>query len=139
MSKILLAFILCIFVLNISYGQEKWSHDNRALPKPPIGKYIPLPLSPAWENTNTAARVFQTPVGDILVGPSIRVLPNNHQQDEIVLVRHPTNQLIMFGAANTTTPVYAQGGYLTTDGGLTWLVQTIYLLFPSHRVTPVPR
>jgi hypothetical protein len=117
MIKFLQVFTFCILILNVVHSQEKWSQD-RALRKPQTN-YSQLPL-PLWENTNTSSRIFQTPVGDILVGPSIRVLPNSHQQDEIVLVRHPTNQSILFGGANTTTPVFAQGGYLTTDGGLTW-------------------
>src|SRR5207248_982426 len=103
------------------YSQEKWSVDRRMTAKPYIGRYTSLPDNNYnWENPNHISRVFTAGSEMVVVGPNVRVLPNSHQQDEIVLVRHPTNQLIMFGGANTTTPTWGQGGYITTDGGLTW-------------------
>src|SRR6266511_1390949 len=77
--------IVLLLLLNFSFSQEKWSVSRNSTRKP-VGNYVPLPMAPVWENTNTETRFYQTPVGDITVGPNVRVLPNTHQQDEIVLV-----------------------------------------------------
>jgi hypothetical protein len=120
--KNFLAVILLISLISINFAQERWNIDRRTLPKPPIGNYTVLPdNSNSWVNEIHSSRVYQTPQGTMVVGPNVRVLPNTHQQDEIILVKSPVNPLIMFGSANTTVGTsYGQGAYITTDGGATW-------------------
>ncbi len=138
MKKIFVLFILLSFI-SISTAQQKWSVDRRTLSKPPLGKYDPLPDNfYNWENNNHSTRVFQTPQGMLTVSPNLRVLPNTHQQDEIILKTNPVNPLIMFGAANTTTPTYGQGGYITTDGGVTWTGNDLLPPFTTASSDPGP-
>jgi Neuraminidase (sialidase) len=119
----LLASLLLVCSLTFAQDtQQKWSIDRRMTSKPPIGKYTPLPGNIHWENPNHDSKIYNTQIGSFVVSPNIRVLPNSNQQDEVILVRHPSNQLIMFGSANTTVggSSYGQGSYITTDGGVTW-------------------
>lgn len=111
-------FMVIFAAVNLN-AQEKWSTTR----KPVMGEYSKLPSeNNSWNNTNKTTQFYTTDNMVITVGPSVRVLPtSNAQQDEIILVRHPTNQNIMFGGANTTVGgVYGQGGYWTTNGGTTW-------------------
>ncbi len=138
MKKLLLLFVI-ISLCNLVNAQEKWSVDRRISAKPYLGNFTPLPDNNYnWENTNHTSKIYNTPMGDIVVGPNIRVLPNSHQQDEIVLVRSPINQSIMFGGANTTTPTYGQGGYITTDGGVTWTGNDLLPPFTQSSSDPAP-
>ncbi len=118
-------------------SQERWSNTK----KPVIGIYSKLPNeSNIWQNSNKTIKVYQTDNLVITVGPSIRVLPSaNAQQDEIILVRHPSNQNIMFGGANTTVSgIFAQGGYITTDGGATWSGNNMLPPFTQSSSDPGP-
>ena len=95
----------------------------------------------AWDNPNKATHTYTINDVAVTVGPKVRVLPSsNAQQDEIVLVRHPSNQNIMFGAANTTVngSTYGQGGYLTTDGGTTWTGNNLLSPFTGNSSDPGP-
>jgi len=119
MKKHLILLLLFIFSL-ITISQERWSQISRK----PVGIYTKLPSEIySWQNTNTKITVYQGQPFVITVGPSVRVLPNSNQQDEIILVRHPTNQNIMFGSANTTVSgsTFGNASYVTTNGGTTWI------------------
>ena len=113
-SVLLLIFIFSVTCLQ---SQERWSTS-----KPVTGNYGKLPSEAnGWQNTNKEIRVYQILNDAISIGPSVRVLPNSNQQDEIVLVRNPLNANIMFGSSNTTVGSnYGQGSYVTTNGGVTW-------------------
>lgn len=118
-------------------SQERWSNTK----KPVMGIYPKLPNeSNSWQNSNKSIKVYQSDNLVITVGPSIRVLPSsNAQQDEIILVRHPSNQNIMFGGANTTVSgIFAQGGYITTDGGATWSGNNMLPPFTQSSSDPGP-
>lgn len=116
-------------------SQEKWSQTKK-----PVGVYSKLPSGIySWQNTNTKTVIHQFTDMVITVGPSVRVLPNSNQQDEIILVRHPTNQNIMFGGANTTAGgIFGQGGYITTDGGNTWTGTDLLSPFTQSSSDPGP-
>ncbi|MCI0715698.1 MAG: T9SS type A sorting domain-containing protein [Chlorobi bacterium] len=130
--------LICLMALNgFTLSQERWSNTK----KPVIGIYSKLPNeSNIWQNSNKTIKVYQTDNLVITVGPSIRVLPSaNAQQDEIILVRHPSNQNIMFGGANTTVSgIFAQGGYITTDGGATWSGNNMLPPFTQSSSDPGP-
>src|SRR5258706_13570854 len=114
--KNFLAVIILFSLISSAFAQEKWSIDRRTMSKPPMGRYIELPdNNSAWVNETHSTRVFQTPQGMVVVGPNVRVLPNSHQQDEIVLVKSPVNPLIMFGGAKKTTPPNGHGASWTTN------------------------
>ena len=139
MKKSLLLFFI-LFLVQTLYSQEKWSVDKRKISKPPVGQYKPLPVEANnWENPNTSDRVVNTPFGRVVVPPNVRVLPNSNQQDEVILVRHPLNPLIMFGSANTTAgSQFGQGSYTTTNGGLNWFGTDIIPTFGSSPSDPGP-
>jgi len=117
-----LIFVLMLLIAQSAMTQEKWSMDKRKISKPPIGKSVQLPaVETNWVNPNTSERVVYTPYERITVTPNFRVLPNSNQQNEVILIRHPTNPNIMFGSANTTVgSSYGNAAYVTTNGGLNW-------------------
>jgi hypothetical protein len=121
MNKVLILLVIIGFV-SITTAQEKWSHDPKSMSKPPIGNYSELPDNNYhWENYNHTTKVYYTKDGVLSVGPSFRVFPNTHQQDEVVLVKSYAHPLVLFGSANTTVgSTYGQAAYITTNGGLTW-------------------
>jgi hypothetical protein len=139
MKKIFVLFILLGFI-SITTAQEKWNYDSKSMPKPPIGNYTQLPDNfKYWENNNHTTRVYQTAQGLLSVGPNFRVLPNSHQQDEIVLVKSYANPLVMFGSANTTVGgTFGQGAYITTDGGTTWFGTDVIPTFNFQTSDPAP-
>ncbi len=135
--KFFAVLLIAIFALANVQAQEKWSTTR----KPVMGSYTKLPSETnSWQNTNRTIQVYNLNNMVITVGPSVRVLPTaNAQQDEIILVRHPLNQNIMFGGANTTAGgVYGQGGYLTTDGGATWTGNNLLSPFTQSSSDPGP-
>lgn len=135
--KFLAVLLIAIFAFANVQAQEKWSTSR----KPVMGSYTKLPSETnSWQNTNRTIQVYNLNNMVITVGPSVRVLPTaNAQQDEIILVRHPLNQNIMFGGANTTAGgVYGQGGYLTTDGGATWTGNNLLSPFTQSSSDPGP-
>ncbi|HWA05805.1 MAG TPA: sialidase family protein, partial [Ignavibacteria bacterium] len=135
--KFFAVLLIAIFAITNIQAQEKWSTTR----KPVTGNYTKLPSENySWQNTNRTTAVYQLDNMVITVGPSVRVLPtSNAQQDEIILVRHPLNQNIMFGGANTTAGgVYGQGGYITTDGGATWTGNNLLSPFTQSSSDPGP-
>ncbi len=135
--KYFAVLLVVLFSATILQAQEKWSTTR----KPVMGNYSKLPSElNSWENPNKATRTVYVNDMVFTVGPNIRVLPTaNAQQDEIILVRHPTNQNIMFGGANTTAGgVYGQGGYITTDGGTTWTGNNLLSPFTQNSSDPGP-
>jgi hypothetical protein len=132
------ALLLVIIFTAVSLNaQEKWSSTK----KPVNGTYSKLPSETnAWQNLNKTTEFYTTDNMVITVSPSVRVLPTaNAQQDEIVLVRHPTDQNFMFGGANTTAAgVYGQGGYWTTNGGVSWTGNNLLSPFTQSSSDPGP-
>jgi hypothetical protein len=100
---------------------EKWNPDPSMMKIYQQGAYIPLP-----QNDNlvfsTSARYISTPNGVFAVSPNFRVHPSAGTQSEVPITRHPSNQLIMLGSANTFRggSTFSTGVYVTTDGGATW-------------------
>lgn len=139
MKKLILLLLLSFVSLQIT-AQERWSRDPRTSSKPPVGKYQQLVSdSYNWTNTNTETRVIQTGQSFVIIFPNIRVLPNSNQQDEITMVRHPSNQNILFGGANTTAGgIFGQGGYISTNGGVTWTGNDLLPPFSQSSSDPGP-
>jgi hypothetical protein len=135
MKNIFILLIIITFITLSSSSQERWSETK----KPVMGSYVNLPSPEGNWQPSKIHNVYQFGNMLITVGPSIRVLPSSAQQDEIILVRHPSNQNIMFGGANTTVGgTYGQGGYLTTDGGNTWTGTNLLPPFTSNSSDPGP-
>ncbi|MEZ4823976.1 MAG: hypothetical protein R2942_16855 [Ignavibacteria bacterium] len=112
MKKLFTLFFVLIFIQS-AFTQERWSVDKSKTSKPPLSNYQILPGNfTKWENPNKSDRVIYTQQGRVTVAPNIRVLPNSNQQDEVILVRHPTNPNIMFGSANTTVGTAFRTGIL---------------------------
>lgn len=133
MKNLLTVLIAFFLLLNLSFSQEKWSTDPRMISKPK-GTYSPLPVDrPEYVNPNTTARVFYTTAGPMSVGPNFRVYPTaSNQEDELILIRHPSNPNFMFGSANTTVgSVYGQGVYVTTNGGVNWFGGDVMNVSPN--------
>jgi len=139
MKKVFIFIILIGLVSTIS-AQEKWSRDERSMSKPPIGNYSELPGNNYhWENLNPIRKIYNTKDGIFSVGPSFRVLPNTHQQDEVILVRSYAHPLLMFGSANTTVgSQFGQAEYITTDGGVTWSGSDVIPAFSYLTSDPAP-
>jgi hypothetical protein len=137
MKYYLLLFIFICSSANV-ISQEKWSQTR----KPVMGNYTKLPNEGYnWQNTNTKIQVYQFDNSAITVGPNVRVLPSSPtaQQDEIILVKHPTNVNIMFGGANTTVSgTYGQGGYITTNAGINWSGTNLLAPFTQSSSDPGP-
>ena len=137
MKYIILILTLTLIYTSGSNSQEKWSQTR----KPVMGSYSKLPdYSNSWENSNRTVQTYTYDNSAVTVGPNIRVLPtSNAQQDEIVLVRHPTNHNIMLGGANTTVSnTYGQGAYITTDGGISWYGNNLISPFSQSSSDPGP-
>ncbi|MDL1887683.1 hypothetical protein FBQ84_07545, partial [Ignavibacteria bacterium CHB1] len=63
--------------------------------------------------------------GDAIVSPNFRPYPTtNTNQSEVIIVRHPLNQNMMWASANMTTIggslFISEGLYLTTNSGVNW-------------------
>jgi hypothetical protein len=60
---------------------------------------------------------------NLKVGTNFRIFPSTFSQTEVFIVRHPTNDNILFSSANTWNPsdfFISEGVYVTTDGGQSW-------------------
>lgn len=126
MKKLL--FLISLFCLGAFFFMGQKSQDNSPKWNDPSmtkiyqqGEYIPLPQS---DNIvfSTSPRNVSTPNGVFAVSPNFRVHPSAGTQSEVPIVRHPSNQLIMLGSANTYRggSTFSTGVYVTTDGGVTW-------------------
>jgi hypothetical protein len=92
-----------------------------------INHHSPIPFQPVEEqqvNQKTTPTYYYSPTGVYAVNPSFRVHPSTtNTQSEVILVRHPTNPLIMFGSSNAVTlsvSLISEGVYVTTNGGTSW-------------------
>ncbi len=122
---ILLPVILAGFYMftGQSYQSEpvKWNQDPRMMKFIPAGNYTPLPQDNNLRFSNED-RIIKTTEGDFIVSPNFRVHPNDGEQSETPITRHPTNPLMMFGSANAWRggSAFSTAVYVTTDGGVTW-------------------
>ncbi|MGH2575019.1 MAG: hypothetical protein ACRDFC_04890, partial [Ignavibacteria bacterium] len=121
---LLAAFLLSAY--NV-WSQEKWSQDPRMTNLQPGGDYVVLPqFRDNYVHPNTTTRIVNTTIGTFILAPNFRVHPTTTTtQSEVIIVRHPLNQLIMFGSANTVWPPggfagISEGVHVTTNGGLSW-------------------
>jgi hypothetical protein len=106
---------------------EKWNQDPRMTAIYPTGQYVQLPQQLIHEDpVPKVARVYNTNIGTMLVNPNFRIHPNpGTTQSEVIITRHPLNQAIMFGSANTVWPPsgfsgISEGVYVTTNSGVNW-------------------
>ncbi len=134
MRKIILLFSVAIFGFVIFTGQksqdtpQKWAVDPSRLydAEQTYSTSFPMMGKVDYVHPVTETRVVQTPQGTFMVSPNVRVLPRvNSAQTEVVIVRNPTNPLIMFGSSNAINVAGAslfisEGVYVTTDGGASW-------------------
>ena len=127
----LLPLLLISFILFTGQDKqddsiEKWNIDPSF-----TGLIITDELNPVISTKpldfvfTTQPRVVHTRNGDVVVGPNFRPYPTtNTDQSEVIIVRHPTNQNVMFASANMTTLGYpffiAEGVYVTTNSGVSW-------------------
>jgi hypothetical protein len=93
----------------------------------PSGQYVQLPQQLIHEDpVPKVARVYNTNIGTMVVNPNFRIHPNpGTTQSEVIIVRHPLNQNIMLGSANTVWPPggvsgISEGVFVTTNGGINW-------------------
>ena len=132
MRKNLFLLVLCLFIGINLMAQNKevrwsdpvadpmWIFDFSNTSKTP---FVPVTERPVIQSNQI--QYFYSPNGVYAVNPSFRVLPRtNSHQSEVILVRHPLNQLIMFGSSNAVNFVsgvwISEGVYVTTNGGVTW-------------------
>jgi len=127
---VLLAVLGIVWVTNSGFfpndDSPRWSPD----PKTRINsgvvfqEYTPLPYNDNNIPVVNEPQYLQTPQGVFIVNSQFRVHPITAvtaHQTEVPITRHPTNQLIMFGSANTSRGGnFSTGWYVTTDGGTTW-------------------
>ncbi len=85
--------------------------------------FVPITEMPVIQSNKV--QYYYSANGVYAVNPSFRVLPRtNSHQSEVILVRHPLNQNLMFGSSNAVNFVsglfISEGVYVTTNGGATW-------------------
>lgn len=120
-TSIIFPFIILLFTAN----NYLWSQDQSffLLPHTPDipanTDFIPLPQQ-YYAHLNTQTRIIYTPMETFVLPPNIRMHPSNNRQTEVIIVRHPLNQNLLFASANTQSPAVFEGVYVTTDGGTTW-------------------
>jgi subtilisin-like proprotein convertase family protein len=153
MKKSILFSVLIITLLigtNLFSQQEtprKWSEPFPTwLYAPPTVVWAPLPQQQDnYVNPNHEVRVVQTPIGVMLVNPSVRVCPRpDSWQSEVDIKTCPTNPLLMYGSSNafhnTGTLWISEGNYVSTNGGITWVSNDTTLGAPitNHGGDPGP-
>ncbi len=107
---------------------EKWNQVRMqtGLYDPDVISNAPLPQSFDYFNQTSVTRYLNDPNGVYAINPNVRVLPrSNSYQSEVIICRHPSNPLIMFGSSNAINNAggslfISEGVYLTTNGGLNW-------------------
>jgi len=127
MKKFLLLFSVFITGIAIFTGQKSqdnsanWNKDPRMTRIYQQGTYTPLPQSDNYIFSNET-RYISTPNGVFAVSPNFRVHPSAGTQSEVPITRHPLNQAIMLGSANTYRggSTFSTGVYVTTNSGVTW-------------------
>ena len=123
---LLIGFIIFTGQKSTDNLSEKWDLDPSMTQLVVTGPSYPvLPSRPVDYVFSTKPRFYNTPFGIVTVTPNVRVHPTtNTNQSEVIIVRHPLNQNIMFASCNMTTigsPLFiSEGVYVTTNGGLNW-------------------
>ena len=130
-----LIFLLPLFLISfiLFTGQdkqdeaiEKWNIDPSFTGLIPTGEPNPVVSTKPLDFVfTTQSRVVHTRSGDVVVGPNFRPYPTTStNQSEVIIVRHPIYQNIMFASANMTTmgsPLFiSEGVYVTTNSGISW-------------------
>jgi len=131
--KIILMLSVAIFGFMLFTGQksedkpQKWAVDPSWVYDASKTYTAPLPMGKVdYVHPVTETRTIRTTNGTYMISPNVRVLPRvNSAQTEVVIVRNPTNPLVMFGSSNAINAAGAslfisEGVYVTTDGGNTW-------------------
>jgi hypothetical protein len=126
LKKLILVVPVFILAALVFMGQksqdtpERWN-DPAMTRIYQMSEYVPLPQS---DNVvfSTSPRNISTPNGVYAISPNFRVHPSAGTQSEVPIVRHPSNQLIMLGSANTFRggSTFSTGVYVTTNGGASW-------------------
>jgi hypothetical protein len=127
---VLPAIIICFLILTGQKFPEnnedaKWDTDPRtSIGLYPSGNYSELPQTDNnWVQKQTEPRIIESSSGTTIISPNYRVHPRSApaNQSEVILARHPTNPLIMYGSANTFQGGnFSTGYYVTTNGGDSW-------------------
>ncbi|RPI12458.1 MAG: T9SS C-terminal target domain-containing protein [Ignavibacteriae bacterium] len=111
-----------------SPSSEKWSIDPRLTGIYPTGEYTNLPQVKFNEvPLRTSPVVLQRQDGLYMLNPNFRPHPTTTTtQSEVIVVRHATNQGIMFGSSNAIWPPgsfsgMSEGVYVSTNSGANWV------------------
>ncbi len=129
-TKLLLfsSVLFLIWTINSGFSPNdespRWNPDPRTRIdlQPQIQEYTPLPQADFTGPVINEPDYIQTPQGVFVVNSAFRVHPiTSGHQTEVPITRHPTNQQIMFGSANTSRGGnFSTGWYVTTNGGTSW-------------------
>ncbi len=118
---------MLLFLSYLSNAQEKWNIDPRMTQVYATGTYVELPQKNLnFKPFSTQPRMVHTRIGDFQINANVRVHPDaGATQSEVAICRHPLNQAIMFGSANTVWPSggfsgISEGVYVTTNSGVDW-------------------
>jgi len=125
MKKSIFIFALVLFGFVIFTGQKtddgpRWSGITHLYPVP---NYSPLPVAPdRFVAYSTVPRIYNTPVGHVMVNPSVRVLPSTATaQSELYLASNKANRNVLFGSSNNVTGSTINSGcFVSSDNGTTW-------------------
>jgi hypothetical protein len=131
LSSVMVVLLLLSYVTVIAQDKapttEKWVNDPRTTGIYPAGNYTDLPQVIINEvPLRTSPIIVQGSNGLYMLNPNFRPHPTTTTtQSEVIVVRHPINQNIMFGSANTVWPPggfsgISEGVYVTTNGGTSW-------------------
>ncbi len=88
-------------------------------------EYARLPVEDDAVPFLNEPQYINSPQGVFVVNTPFRMVPRTTgMQSEVIMTRHPTNQNILFGSANTTQGVsgapFSVGWYVSTNAGDTW-------------------
>lgn len=142
MKKVILVLPLLVLITVVFMGQSRNDKNIDDLISPDMLKLIATgepstevsekPIDFVW---STEPAVHSLSNGEAIVSPNFRPYPStNTNQSEVIIVRHPLNQDIMWASANMTTiggPLFiSEGNYVTTNSGANW--------FGSDTITSQP-
>ncbi len=135
-SKVLffasLAFLSWVLYSGFAPGDEspRWNtHPSMRInetPLTPADQYSQLPVGVDAGPVINEPQFINSPHGVYVVNTPFRMVPRTTgMQSEVIMTRHPTNQNILFGSANTTSGAsgaapFSVGWYVSTNGGTTW-------------------
>ncbi|MBK9229196.1 MAG: hypothetical protein IPL67_19585 [Ignavibacteria bacterium] len=94
-------------------------------PLTPADQYSQLPVGIDAGPVINEPQFINSPNGVYVVNTPFRMVPRTSgMQSEVIMTRHPTNQNILFGSANTTAGTsgapFSVGWYVSTNGGTSW-------------------